>query len=161
MSTVEHLPVQIGQVKIGRAGQSLNAILGSCIGLGFMLRHKGVYGLAHALLPQSRGVAEKGQGRGVDQAIQSLLSMMELTAQDRRDLRVFLAGGANMTMRPGADRSKQIGTLNAKFALQAVKEARLHLIHNDLGGDYGRRVVIDCDTGDYTIDTIPRLGTAT
>jgi len=36
LSAVEKLHVTIGMVKIGRPGQSLNAILGSCIGIGFL-----------------------------------------------------------------------------------------------------------------------------
>ena len=36
--------------------------------------------------------------------------------------------------------------------------AGLRVRHEDTGGEHGRRVEIDCDTGDYTINTIPRLG---
>jgi len=156
---VEKLHVQIGQVKVGRAGQSLEAILGSCIGIGFLYPERGVFGLAHALLAKSKGAAkEKGSGRHVDHAIESLLEQMEVPKEGRRSIKVFLAGGANMTMPAGTDPSRLVGSVNSEFAKQAVREAGLRVSHEDVGGMCGRRVFIDCETGEFTINTIPRLG---
>ena len=158
MSNLESLPVQIGQVKIGHAGQSLNAILGSCIGLGFLYPQGKVYGLAHALLAKSTGTTNKGDGRHVDQAIASLLEMMDIPAEQRRKVKVFVAGGANMTLPSDADPKRMVGTINANFARRALREAGMRIQHEDTGGEQGRRVEIDCNTGEYTIKTIPRLG---
>ena len=158
MTVVTDLPVQIGQVKVGHEGQSLNAILGSCIGLGFLHPTEGVFGLAHALLAKSAGASKKGDGRHVDQAIEALLHKMNVTDKNIRKVRVFLAGGANMTMPVGTDPKRLVGTANAEFARKAVRAAGLRLLHEDMGGEYGRRVTIDCTTGEYTINRIPRLG---
>ncbi len=160
MMETESLAVQIGEVRIGRSGQSLNAILGSCIGLGFLYHDKGVFGLAHSLLGQSDGPVSKGSGRYVDHAILSLLSKMGVEQSERRALKVFLAGGANMTLPVGTDPSRLVGTLNADFARKALRAAGLRIQHDDTGGDHGRRVTIDCTTGEFTIDAIPRLGKA-
>lgn len=158
MNDLESLPVQIGQVKIGRAGQSLNAILGSCIGLGFLYPQGKVYGLAHALLAKSNGDSHKGDGRHVDQAIVSLLKMMDISPEEKRKVKVFIAGGANMTLPSDADPKRMVGTINANFARRALREAGLRLLYEDTGGEQGRRVEIDCNTGEYTINIIPRLG---
>lgn len=160
MTDANSIPVHIGEVKIGRAGQSLNAILGSCIGLGFLYPDAGVYGLAHALLAKSTGPKEKGDGRHVDHAIESLLAQMEVPDNARRRVRVFLAGGANMTLPPGTDRKRLVGSTNADFARKALKEARMRIIHDDTGGDQGRRVTINCTTGEFSVTSIPRLGGA-
>ncbi len=157
MSDAQSIPVQIGEVKIGRAGQSLNAILGSCIGLGFLHPDAKIYGLAHCLLAKSNGPDVKGAGRHVDQAITSLLDQMNVAEESRRKLRVFLAGGANMTLPAGTDPSRLVGTVNANFARKAIREARLRVIQDDTGGEHGRRVTIDCTTGAFTINAIPRL----
>lgn len=154
----EQIPVQIGEVKVGHAGQSLNAILGSCIGLGFIAPKKGVCGLAHALLAKSTEPSSKGDGRHVDQAIATLLKQMGVGPDEVRDVRTFIAGGANMTLPVGTDPSRLVGTLNADFARQALRSARLRIVHDDTGGEYGRRVTLDCTTGDFSIATIPRLG---
>jgi len=159
MSSKETIPVQIGQVKIGRAGQELNAILGSCIGLGFLYPEKGVYGLAHALLANSKGtVSAKGDGRHVDQAILTLLQKMEVAEEDIRKVRVFVAGGANMTHPAGTDPKRMVGANNAAFARRALRSAKLRVFYEDTGGEHGRRVTIDCTTGDFTVNSIPRLG---
>lgn len=156
------LHVKIGQVKIGRAGQSLEAILGSCIGLGFLCPDKGIYGLAHVLLPwASRATSAKGQGRHVDGAVQSLLDVMEIKDAERKQVNVILAGGANMTMMAGADPSRLVGSANARSAKSALRTAGLRVSRDETGGQKGRRIHIDCDSGAFTIETIPRLGDTT
>ena len=158
MTGVESLPVQIGQVKIGREGQSLNAILGSCIGLGFLHPTEGVYGLAHALLAESTGPKTKGDGRHVDHAIASLLDQMDISGKEKRKVQVFLAGGANMTLPEDTDPKRLVGRVNADYARKAVRQAGLRVTHDDTGGVLGRRVTIDCSTGEFAIASIPRLG---
>lgn len=158
MSTIEKLHVTIGQVKIGHAGQSLNAILGSCIGVGFLFQQRGIYGLAHCLLSNSGKASKDAPGRNVDAAIESLTEMMSLTPPDRRKVRVILAGGANMTRPDGTDPKRLVGSVNASYALKAMKAAGFRVQHDDLGGTLGRQVTINCDDGSYSISSIPRLG---
>ena len=158
MSVAEKLHVTIGQVKIGRPGQSLNAILGSCIGVGFLFQPRGIYGLAHCLLSNSGKVSEDSPGRNVDAAIESLSSMMSLTPPDRRKVRVILAGGANMTRPEGTDPKRLVGSINANYALKAIKAAGFRVQHDDMGGTFGRQVTINCDDGSYVISEIPRSG---
>lgn len=156
--TTEKLHVTIGKVKIGRAGQSLTAILGSCVGIGFLFMERGVYGLSHCLLSKSGAATEELTGRHVDSAIASLSTMMELTPPDRRKIGVIVAGGANMTMPEATDPKRLVGQVNASFALKALKEAGFRVRHDDLGGNSGRQITINCDDGSYDIATIPRLG---
>lgn len=160
MSTAvnEKLHVQIGQVKTGQAGQSLTAILGSCIGLGLLYPAKGIFGLAHCLLSKSQTKSDKLSGRHVDQAFWSLQSMMDLTSSDNRKLQALIVGGANMTMPPDTDPSRLVGSTNAKFAYSVLRQAGLRNIYEDVGGLHGRQVTIDCTTGEFTVASIPRLG---
>ena len=154
----EKLHVTIGQVKVGRAGQSLHAILGSCIGIGFLFAERGVYGLSHCLLSKGNAILTESPGRHVDSAIRTLSEMMDLTPADRRKIRVILAGGANMTMPEGTDPKRLVGSINADFALKEIKNAGFRVLHDDLGGTTGRQVTINCDDGAYSIAAIPRLG---
>lgn len=149
--------VTIGQVKIATKGHSLHAILGSCIGIGFLFHKRGVYGLAHCLLSESRTEAGDLSARHVDTAIASLSTLMALTVADRRKVQVFLTGGANMTLPVGTNPKRLVGAKNSEFALKAVKKAGYRIQHNDLGGTVGRQVTISCDEGTYSIAEIPRL----
>ena len=83
---------------------------------------------------------------------------MNVPRESRREINVILAGGANMTMPRGTDPTRLVGAANAEFAERAIKAARLRIGHTDLGGETGRRVTIDCSTGEYDIAAIPRLG---
>lgn len=157
-TALEKLHVTIGQAKVGRSGQSLHAILGSCIGIGFLFTTRGIYGLAHCLLSNSGRVSDDAPGRNVDAAIASLTSFMELTPPDRRKVKVILAGGANMTRPEGTDPKNLVGSINANYAVKAIKAAGFRILDDDLGGTFGRQVSINCNTGHYTISTIPRLG---
>lgn len=160
-TAIEKLHVQIGQVKIGRAGQSLNAILGSCIGLGLLYPERGIYGLAHCLLSQSQKASGEISGRHVDQAILSLQALMKVTRKDCRKLQGIVVGGANMTMPADTDPARLVGSINAKFAYAALREAGLRNIYEDVGGLQGRQISIDCTSGEFTVASIPRLGEGT
>ncbi|MEP5729537.1 MAG: chemotaxis protein CheD [Sulfitobacter sp.] len=152
------LHVQIGQVKVGQAGQSLTAILGSCIGLGLLHPTRGIFGLAHCLLSKSEKVTEEIGGRHVDQAIYSLKKLMVLDPPTLRKLQGIVVGGANMTLPEDADPSRMVGRINAKFAYKSLREAGVRHIYEDVGGMLGRQITIDCTSGEFTVAAIPRLG---
>ncbi len=154
------LHAQIGEVKIGGEGQSLNALLGSCVGIGFLWPKKGVFGLAHCLLSQSPRLTDDIGARHVDQALRSLVKLMQIGSDERRQVRVILAGGGNMTMSDGTPASRLVGSINATFAKRALKDAGFRILHQDLGGSNARKVCINCTTGEFTIKQIPRLGAA-
>jgi chemotaxis protein CheD len=158
MNDIEKIHVQIGQVKIGHAGQSLNAILGSCIGLGLLYPAKGIYGLAHCLLSKSQIENNEIGGRHVDQAVRSLKSLMDISQIDLRKLQGIVVGGANMTMPADTDPKRLVGSINARFAYTSLREMGLRNIHENVGGELGRQVTIDCTSGDFTVASIPRSG---
>ena len=158
MTTANDIHVQIGQVKIGRSGDILTAILGSCIGLGLLYPARNIFGLAHCLLSSSGQVSDKIDGRHVDQALRSLVSLMALKPADHRHVKAIIVGGANMTMSPDTDPKRLVGTINSGSAYSAVRELGLRNIHVDTGGVLGRRVTIDCTTGEVDVAQIPRLG---
>ncbi|MDM8165764.1 chemotaxis protein CheD [Roseovarius sp.] len=158
MTTLRKIHVQIGEVKTARPGEVLTAILGSCIGLGFLYPARGIYGLAHCLLSDSGKVSEKIDGRHVDQAVRSLVSLMEIGTTDKKHIKAILVGGANMTMPPDTDPKRLVGTTNSGSAYRAVRKLGLRNIYEDTGGVLGRQVTIDCTTGEFEVMQIPRLG---
>ena len=151
---------QIGQVKIGRPGEYLHALLGSCIGIGVLHPDEQVYGLAHCLLSKSPDPIKKIGARHVDQAVYSLMKLMDIHEENRRRVNVFIAGGGNMTQAEDASTSRLVGSVNSEFAKKLLRQKRLRLIHEEVGGCNARKVIIDCSTGEYEIKNIPRLGSA-
>ena len=157
-TSCNEIHAQIGDVKIGREGDVLHALLGSCIGIGFLHRDEGIYGLAHCLLSKAPKITNDISGRHVDQAIHSLIKLLRVTPENRRRVHVFIAGGGNMTMSPDAPGERLVGNVNSEFAKKTLRKYRLRLLHEDVGGCNARKVTIDCTTGDFTIKTIPRIG---
>lgn len=157
MKTAEKVHVQIGEVKIGRPGQFLTAILGSCIGLGFLYPARGLCGLAHCLLSNSGSVSDQISGRHVDQAVRSLVALMEVGPTDHKGIKAIVIGGANMTMPADTDPTRLVGSINSGCAYRAVRQLGIRNIFEDTGGVLGRQVTIDCSTGEFEVNQIPRL----
>src|SRR5579872_1204538 len=95
---MEHRRQQVGmgEIKIGTGSDILHAILGSCVGIGFIWKNGNRCGLAHCLLPEAPMQICSIGARYVSQAVPSLLLMMGIKEHDYPDIEVILAGGARM-----------------------------------------------------------------
>lgn len=151
------LNVHIGEVKIAKNGETLKAILGSCVGIGFIWKKKGICGLAHCLLPENPEKSFNISGRYVDQAVASLFAMMKIGEEDVNDIEVIFVGGGNMTNPNSADNSKLIGGQNLQVAERELKKKSMKIVFSEHGGCQGRKVTIDSSTCSYRVDVIPRL----
>lgn len=165
--TLELINVHIGEVKTGTGEQHLHTILGSCIGIALLWPKRGVYGLAHCLLPKApeklmaemnTGKRKKNHvhaGRYVDQAIESLTQAMCIT--DYRDIRAVIAGGANMTLPDTVAPEKHVGRQNALSAIAGLTARKIIIVHEDTGGHSGRKMSILCESGICDVKAIPRI----
>lgn len=151
------LNVHIGEVKVAKNGEILKAIMGSCVGIGFLWKKKKIYGLAHCLLPENPEKSFAISGRYVDQAIDSLMALMKIDSEDVNEIDVVFAGGGNMTNPESTDNSKLVGGLNLQVAERELKKRGLKIVCVEQGGNQGRKIAIDAASGEYKIDIIPRL----
>jgi chemotaxis protein CheD len=146
------LQVAMGQLKIGvRTGQ-LQALLGSCVGIGFIWKKQRRCGLAHCLLPESAGNSAELGARYVSQAVPSLLRLIGATEADYADIEVILAGGA--TMLNSCSSRLQIGQQNSDAARRHLRRYGLNVSYCRVGGKCGRTLIIDCATCDYAVQDI-------
>ncbi|MDD3052200.1 MAG: chemotaxis protein CheD [Candidatus Cloacimonetes bacterium] len=151
------LNVHIGEIKIAKNGEILKAILGSCVGIGFLWKTKKMYGLAHCLLPENPEKSFSISGRYVDQAISSLYALMKIEEKDINEIDVVFVGGGNMTNPNEKDGSKLIGGQNLQVAERELKKRKMKIVFIEQGGNQGRKIMIDSSTGDFKIEAIPRL----
>jgi len=147
--------VHIAQVKMASNGEELHTILGSCIGIGFLWPKRGVYGLAHCLLPTAPADCKQAGARYVDQAVVSMIQLMDIT--NVRDIRAVVAGGGNMTMPDTAEPEKLIGFQNARSAIEQLGKHKIRIVHEDTGGCEGRKMIICSNTGTFDVRLIPRM----
>ena len=144
--------VGMGQLSVGTQGEQLQALLGSCIGIGFIWKNGPCCGLAHCLLPEAPGADNALGARYVSQAVPSLLRLMGVRQADYADIDVVLAGGASM-FGPRNGRL-QIGRQNAEAAQKYLNQCGLHVSFCALGGRHGRQLLIDCASRSYAVTDV-------
>ena len=141
---------RMGEMATAQTSGSLRTLLGSCIGLALYDRRLRVAGLAHILLPDSRGKTEI-PGKFVDTAIPGLVQEMEALAGSRLRLTARIAGGANMFAASGVNR---IGDQNLEASEALLAKLRIPIIGRHCGGAQGRRMTVDVATGVVTIEIV-------
>ncbi|MBN1762561.1 MAG: chemotaxis protein CheD [Methanomicrobia archaeon] len=147
----------IGEMKVAHNPSALIIMgLGSCIGLTFHDKYARVGGIAHIMLPDSKGSTVKSC-KYADLAIPLLLN--EMLKHDARKGRIVakIAGGASMF---AAMDTLQIGKKNTEIVKKALKDEGIRLVAEDTGGTCGRTITLDTHTGDLSVktkDTIKKI----
>ncbi len=142
--------IRMGEIRVDGDGNSLQTLLGSCIGLALYSRQHRIGGLAHIVLPESRGTNDR-PGKYVDTAIPALIENMEQLAGHKLVLTAKLAGGASMFTTTIA---RRIGDQNLESCQQLLRELRIPIIAKHCGGQQGRRMKFDTGSGDVLIEIV-------
>ena len=148
--------VHIGEVKMGKGDQVLHSLLGSCVGISILWPNKGIYGLAHCLLSESPKKDYSFGAKYVDQAIHSLIILMKISKEEFKNINAIVVGGGNMTQPKDTGENDLIGSLNAKCAIDTLKQLKINVIHQDIGGANGKKLSIFCKNGEFKIKKIPK-----
>lgn len=149
--TPEEISVGMGRWEVATAPRRLVTLLGSCVGVVLYERKAKVGGLAHIVLPDSRGQTDH-PGKYADTAIPAMLAAMRRlippSAVCGRST-AKLIGGASMfqTSRAVAN----IGQTNQEAAERILNQLGITVVARDLGGESGRRVLVDLSTGIATV----------
>jgi len=131
-------------------GGVLRTLLGSCVGLALYDRKHKVAGLAHIVLPASRGPTGL-PGKFVDTAIPLLIRDMEQLAGATLNPIAKIAGGASM-FSTSAERT--IGLQNIEASEQWLNRLRIPIMARHCGGDSGRRMSLDTRTGRVVVEIV-------
>jgi chemotaxis protein CheD len=142
--------VGMGQIVLGRKADRLSAVLGSCIGLALYHTRLHVGALGHLVLPDSAG-RQGCPGKFADTAIPAMLAQLEQAGVPRESLVAKVAGGACMFGKGGP---LQIGEANAEAVFQLLRKLGIRVAGRDVGGDKGRRVTLDCSTGQLLVEIV-------
>lgn len=139
----------IGRLAVAPAPAQIRTLLGSCVGLVLYDRVAKVGGVAHIVLPDSRGAADQ-PGRFADTAVPALLADMERTLgrAARGRLTAKVAGGARM-FQTGA--ALNIGEMNRDAVERLLGALGIPVVARDVGGDAGRHLTLDTRSGIVTV----------
>ena len=135
----------MGRWGVAAAPGVLKTLLGSCVGVVLYERQIKIGGIAHIVLPDSRGATDQ-PGKYVDTAIVGLLAEMEQAAgrKLRPKLTAKLFGGASMFQSSGP---LEIGKHNKDAAEKVLAGLGIPIVACDMGGDAGRHLTFDTSTG--------------
>ncbi|WP_435009907.1 chemotaxis protein CheD [Tundrisphaera lichenicola] len=141
----ELISVLMGRWAVASAPVGIRTLLGSCAGVVLYDRLARLGGVAHIVLPDSRGVTDH-PGKYADTAIPALIADMERVAGRRLRTRITakLFGGASM-FQGGA--SIDIGRSNQLAVEQILSGLGVAVIARDMGGETGRRLTFSTVTG--------------
>jgi chemotaxis protein CheD len=142
--------VGIAQLEVARAPATLTALaLGSCVAVILYDRVAKVGGLAHVLLPSGNMGRARADapGRYAPEAVATLTEqLLALGAQQPR-LTARLVGGASMFTALQPAGTIQMGERNVHAVRQALHRLGIRNGGEIVGGDHGRSVDFDVETG--------------
>ncbi|MBO9665369.1 MAG: chemotaxis protein CheD [Bdellovibrio sp.] len=155
MSKIEH-HVKIGQIKTARSGEVLKTVLGSCVGIALIWKCKGIFALAHCLLPECINQRQTGDARYVSETIPRMLEQMGATPSDASEIVAVVAGGGQMMDVEKPYVKFIVGTENLKMAKKHLDKFGIKVIAFEPGGESGTKMRLDTETGSFEIEKIPR-----
>ena len=138
----------------------LRTVLGSCVGIAFLIPRLGIGALCHPMLPKypvKPGVAQSlADGRRyVDFAIRDLASQFDSRGARRAEVQVKLFGGGDVLLVGTPGSRPTVGKLNCEAALRELGELGFEVMASSLGGAVGILIKFNTQTGEVLLK---RLG---
>jgi chemotaxis protein CheD len=150
------LQVGMADLKLASPPDMLSSTgLGSCIGVCVWDKSKKIAVLVHVMLPDSTQAKSpinrnKFADTGVVEAINHLYKAGASTA----NLLAKIAGGAQMFKVSSESDVLKVGERNSTAVIEHLKRNHIRLLAHDVGGNFGRTIIFNIETGDLTIKTI-------
>lgn len=151
----ESIRVGMSEIVVAKAPKVLVTLgLGSCVAVciyDFFLK---VGGMAHIMLPDSSLSSDNAvtnRGKFADTAIPDLVEALQREGALKERMVVKIAGGAQMFSFNGPNNQIQIGMRNVAAVEKILAEMGLKITNRSVGGNVGRSVFMDLETGGVTI----------
>ncbi len=159
LKTGKTIKVLIGQIALTRAPNTLEAVLGSCVGLAIYDEVEGIAAMAHILLPRSGGESTGGlPGKYADLAVPCMRqALMKFGARPGR-MRAKFAGGARMFSSVFNNNRMDIGAQNAEAVAEALALYRIPVIRQDTGGPSGRKALFTPGDWEMVVESLASKG---
>ncbi len=150
--------VKVGMADLKSTKEPVNLItsgLGSCVGICLYDSIAKVGGMAHIMLPSSKGVRQSdNKAKFTDTAVEVLIEDMLKLGAKRNRITAKIAGGSQMFSFKGSSDVMRIGERNVEASIQALKDASISILAQDCGGNFGRTIVLETNTGNLLVRTI-------
>ncbi|MDY0405866.1 chemotaxis protein CheD [Virgibacillus sp. 179-BFC.A HS] len=158
-STKTVIKVGIGDLKIAHAPNAIRTTgLGSCVGVVVYDLPKKIAGLAHVMLPDSQLARNLNVNmmKYADTAIDMLIAQLIENGARKFALQAKMAGGAQMFQFSEKADTMRIGPRNAEAVEKKLVMHHIPIVAADLGGNCGRTIEFDTETGQLLIRTVSK-----
>jgi chemotaxis protein CheD len=151
--TRERRLVSVSEYYVATGGETLVAYgLGACVAVVLYDDDSDVGALAHTLLPNRSDGLDAASGKYVDTAIQTMLTEMVEAGAGYSTVEARLVGGADIF--EFEELGKGVGEKNAAVAREELAKLDVPVVAEATGGDFGRTVEFDTETGAVEVTTI-------
>lgn len=153
---VAEIQVGIADYKIARNPCRLITLgLGSCVGVSLYDPVTKVGGLLHVMLPDSTQFNNVSKpAKFADLGIPLLIKEMRAMGVNTCRLQAKLVGGAQMFSGLDEKLTLNIGQRNTEKSREILKSLGIPILAEEVGGNRGRTMILDTQTGDVLIRTL-------
>lgn len=136
--------IHVGQIHVDSTPHAISTVLGSCVAVCLYDAVLGIGGMNHYLLPFWNGNGLQSPKFG-NIAIPKLLESMFARGSTPKTLQAKIFGGASMNI--GGSDAMMIGQKNILVAKEILKEYKIAIVAEDIGGQNGRKIQFDLERG--------------
>lgn len=129
----------------------IQTLLGSCVALTFWHPKLKQGGMCHFMLP-SRSIRradadDAGSGKYATEAMAMFFDEIRRLGTEPAEYQVKMFGGGNMFDIAAEHRDVLIGDANIQFARNFLRQHKLKIINEDVGGKFHRKLIFDIWSG--------------
>ena len=153
---VPEIYVHPGESHLVKAPTLMRTLLGSCVGITFLIPRLNVGALCHPMLPNYSVQRARGRGaeagcRYVDYAIRNLAQQFDALGAVRSEVQVKLFGGGDVLKVESHRTQPTVGMLNSETALRVLEEEGFKIKISKLGGTTGMNIQFHTGTGEVLL----------
>lgn len=140
--------VPMAGIQVSGSPDSLETLLGSCVGIAIWCRDTQNGALAHVMLSESRGEIQQ-PGRFVDTAVPVMVDTLLKKGARRNALVAKLCGGSNMFK--SSTNNHDVGAKNIEKSRELLAQLKIPILAEHVGGNSGRVIYFDLESGRIVI----------
>lgn len=148
--------VKMNEIYVTKSPYLIKTVVGSCIALCIWDNHSKIGGMGHIMLPKSNGNPKAPPGKYADIAVKNLISTMVTEGSSIVNMQASCIGGASM-FQNNHHKCESVGIKNYKMVKKELADLGIPIVIKAVGGNSGRRVVMNCTSGDITISTLQKV----
>lgn len=134
-------------IEYGAAPDVLETLLGSCVGIAIWDRQTRRGGLAHIVLPESRG-STSAPGKFADTAVAELRRRLIAAGCHPSRMTAKIAGGSTMF---GERNERDVGEKNHRAVVDQLRAHSIPVLAEHIGGNQGRIIRFALDDGSVSV----------